>query len=61
MPQPAYPLFLMDSMQVPMFERLGTAAADKRLALTDAGHVVPRSDLLREATVWLDTYLGPVR
>jgi predicted esterase len=55
------PLFVMDSMQVPMFERLGTPAADKRLALTDGGHVVPRSDLLREATVWLDKYLDPVR
>jgi predicted esterase/predicted Ser/Thr protein kinase len=55
------PLFVMDSMQVPMFERLGSPAADKRLALADGGHVVPRSDLLREATVWLDKYLGPVR
>jgi hypothetical protein len=36
-------------------------AADKRLALTDGGHAMPRSDLLREATVWLDRYLGPVR
>jgi hypothetical protein len=55
------PLFLMDSMQIPMYERLGTPNADKRLALSDAGHVVQRSDLLREATAWLDKYLGPVR
>jgi predicted Ser/Thr protein kinase len=55
------PLFLVDTMQTPMFDRLGTPPADKRHALSDAGHVVPRSDLLRESLAWLDKYLGPVR
>jgi predicted esterase len=55
------PLFLVDTMQTPMFDRLGTPPADKRHVLSDAGHVVPRSDLLRESLAWLDKYLGPVR
>jgi len=45
----------------PMFDMLGTPAADKRLVLLDGGHV-PGSpnEVIREVLDWLDRYLGPV-
>ncbi len=45
----------------PMFDRLGTAPADKRLALFPLGHLPPINDTARETLNWLDRYLGPVR
>jgi hypothetical protein len=44
----------------PMFERLGTPDAHKRLALVDGGHVLPLNPVIREVLDWLDRYLGPV-
>jgi dienelactone hydrolase len=44
----------------PMFDLLGTPAADKRLYLLDTDHWIPRPDLIRESLAWLDEYLGPV-
>jgi pimeloyl-ACP methyl ester carboxylesterase len=55
------PLFPIDKAQEPMFNLLGTPAEDKRLVILDAAHVMPRSDLLRASSGWLDKYLGPVR
>jgi eukaryotic-like serine/threonine-protein kinase len=49
------------SCQLPLFRLLGTPAKDKRLALFDTGHVVPRNDLIKETLDWLDHYLGPVK
>ena len=49
------------SCQLPLFRLLGTPAKDKRLALFDTGHVVPRNDLIKETLDWLDRYLGPVK
>lgn len=46
--------------QRPLFDLLGTPAADKRLALFDGGHVVPMQGIMRETLEWLDKYLGPV-
>jgi eukaryotic-like serine/threonine-protein kinase len=50
-----------NSTQLPLFRLLGTPAKDKRLALFDTGHVVPRNDLIKETLDWLDHYLGPVK
>jgi predicted esterase len=55
------PLFPVDTSQRTMFDLLGTPADDKHLELLDAAHVMPRSDLLRASSGWLDKYLGPVR
>ncbi len=47
--------------QVPMFRMLGTAAADKRHAVLEGGHIPPRpQDVYKEILDWLDRYLGPV-
>jgi dienelactone hydrolase len=55
------PLFPVDTSQAQMFELLGTPLEDKRLVVLDAGHVMPRADLLRASSGWLDEHLGPVR
>jgi len=44
----------------PMFDLLGTPAADKRLYILDTDHWIPRPELVRESLAWLDKYLGPV-
>jgi poly(3-hydroxybutyrate) depolymerase len=44
----------------PIFERLGTPAANKRHVIGEGGHFVPRPLLIREALDWLDRYLGAV-
>jgi DNA-binding winged helix-turn-helix (wHTH) protein/formylglycine-generating enzyme required for sulfatase activity/dienelactone hydrolase len=53
--------FPLGTSQLPMFERLGTPAADKRHVLYDSGHLVPRPQLSKEAHDWFDRYLGPIR
>ena len=50
----------VETMQKPMFELLGTPAADKRHLLYDTGHFIPRNELIKEMLDWLDRYLGPV-
>ena len=48
--------------QEPMWQRLGTAPAQKRHIVFNAGHAVTvpevRNDLVREVLSWLDSYLG---
>ena len=53
--------FPTETAQRPFFERLGTAAADKKWVVYEGGHDVPRPRLIAEALAWLDTYLGPVK
>jgi dipeptidyl aminopeptidase/acylaminoacyl peptidase len=51
-----------ETAQVPLFNALGTAAADKRHAVLDGGHIPPRPQLVfKEILDWLDRYLGPVQ
>jgi dienelactone hydrolase len=49
------------SAQEPMFEALGTPAADKRRVVYETGHTLPRNEMIRETLDWFDKYLGPVR
>jgi hypothetical protein len=42
------------------FQLLGTRGSDKRLAIAQAGHIVPLNFVIKETLVWLDRYLGPV-
>jgi predicted esterase len=44
-----------------LFDVLGTPPDAKRHVLVDSGHVIPRSDTLRESLGWLDEYLGPAQ
>ena len=53
--------FPAGTAQRPFFERLGTAAADKKYFVYEGGHDVPRSQLIAETLAWLDKYLGPVK
>ena len=45
----------------PMFKLLGTSKENKRLAIYEGGHLIPRIYLIKETLDWLDRYLGPVK
>jgi dienelactone hydrolase/predicted Ser/Thr protein kinase len=45
----------------PMFDLLGTPAADKRLELFETDHIPPYNEYVKETLAWLDKYLGPVK
>jgi dienelactone hydrolase/predicted Ser/Thr protein kinase len=45
----------------PMFDLLGTPAADKKLILYETDHIPPITEYIKETLAWLDKYLGPVR
>jgi len=50
-------LFPTEESQKPLFNRLGTEPAHKRLALFDVGHSMPtQSEVIRETVAWLDQY-----
>ena len=53
--------FPHETSQLPMFKLLGTAEKDKKLILYEGGHVVPKSELIKESLMWFDKYLGPVK
>ena len=55
--------FPLEASQKPMFNLLGTPAADKRHTLLEASHDVSplRQVVMRETLDWLDKYLGPVQ
>ncbi|MEO6222197.1 MAG: hypothetical protein ABIP90_03030 [Vicinamibacterales bacterium] len=51
----------LKSAQIPMFNALGTAQADKRHTVLEGGHLPPAPQrVFREILDWLDKYLGPV-
>ena len=54
-------IYPVETSQLPMFDRLGTAADQKRHVLFDTGHSVPRVEGIKEVLNWLDEYLGPVQ
>ena len=54
--------FPLESSQLPLFRLLGTAPADKKHVLFDAGHGnFPYRERVRDALDWFDKYLGPVQ
>ena len=53
--------FPLETSVRPTYDLLGVAEPDKKLALTDAGHIPPRLPVIRETLDWLDRHLGPVR
>ena len=52
--------FPVDTSQRPLFDRLGSAPADKRHVVFDAGHLPPNDLFTKEVLDWLDRHLGPV-
>ncbi|MEO8227524.1 MAG: bifunctional serine/threonine-protein kinase/formylglycine-generating enzyme family protein [Gemmatimonadota bacterium] len=48
--------FPIATSQLPMFNLLGTPAADKRHVIEDGSHFVPRVRLIQETLGWLDKY-----
>ncbi len=53
--------FPVETSQKPMFDLLGTPKNDKKFFLFESGHLVPRSDFVRETVLWYDQYLGMVK
>jgi pimeloyl-ACP methyl ester carboxylesterase len=55
--------FSLEKSQIPLFQSLGTPAADKRHLVLDTPHDVlaRRPELVKAVIDWLDKYLGPVR
>jgi formylglycine-generating enzyme required for sulfatase activity/dienelactone hydrolase len=53
--------FPVETAQRPMFRLLGTPPDQKRQVISEGGHFVPRTQLVKETLDWLDRYLGPVQ
>ncbi|HVT44773.1 MAG TPA: protein kinase [Thermoanaerobaculia bacterium] len=53
--------FPPETAQKPLYDLLGTPPEHKKRLVFPGGHSVPRTEMIRESLVWLDTYLGPVR
>ncbi len=50
--------FPVETSQKAMFGHLGTRPEDKKIIIYDAGHLVPRAELIKETLGWYDKYLG---
>ncbi len=44
----------------PLLDLMGTPDEHKRLLLYETDHIPPRTEYVKEALAWLETYLGPV-
>jgi dienelactone hydrolase len=53
--------FPVETSQKPMFNFLGTPKEHKKLFIFESGHLVPRTDFVRETLLWYDQYLGPAK
>jgi dienelactone hydrolase len=53
-------LLPLETSSKPMFELLGTPAADKQQKVYETDHIPPRNEFIKETLAWLDRYLGPV-
>ncbi len=53
--------FPLETSQKPMFDLLGTPKEDKKIVIYESGHLVPRTDFMKETLLWFDKYLGPVK
>jgi len=51
--------FPEQSTQVPFYNLLGSRKDQKKRAVYDTGHAIPRNELIKETLNWLDLYLGP--
>ena len=54
-------IFPYRSSQLPTFSLLSTPDEHKKLFVSEAGHAIDRTDLIRETLDWLDQYFGNPR
>ena len=50
-----------DTSQRIMFRLIGVPDPQKRWVVYETGHALPRAEMIKETTAWLDRYLGPVQ
>jgi eukaryotic-like serine/threonine-protein kinase len=50
-----------ETSQKPMFNLLGVSEKDKKMKVYEGGHLVPRSELMKESLFWFDKYLGAIK
>ena len=48
-------------LQKPMFNLLSTPVKDKKIIIYEGGHLVLKSELMKESLLWFDKYLGAVK
>ena len=53
--------FPEETAQKPMYNFLGTLAADKKMVVFKSGHQVPRTEFVKETLIWFDKYLGAAK
>jgi dienelactone hydrolase len=53
--------FPVETSQKPMYNLLGTPKEKKKMIIYESGHLVPRTDFVKETLLWYDQYLGPVK
>lgn len=53
--------FPVETSQKPMFDLLGTPKKDKKIIIYESGHLVPRTEFVKETLLWFDQYLGPIK
>jgi hypothetical protein len=53
--------FPVETSQKLMFRLLGTSEKDKKIIVYEGGHLVPRSELMKESLYWFDKYLVAVK
>jgi class 3 adenylate cyclase/dienelactone hydrolase len=53
--------FPVETSQKPMFDLLGTPKENKKIITYESGHLVPRTEFVKETLLWFDQYLGPVK
>lgn len=53
--------FPVETSQKPMFNFLGTPSQDKKIIIYESGHLVPRTEFVKETLLWYDKYMGPVK
>ena len=53
--------FPVETSQKPMFDFLGTPKENKKIIIYESGHLVPRTEFVKETLFWFDKYLGAVK
>jgi tRNA A-37 threonylcarbamoyl transferase component Bud32/dienelactone hydrolase len=51
-------VFPYETSQVPFFSQLGTPARDKKMVVSETGHVLPMATVVKETLAWFDHYLS---
>lgn len=53
--------FPIETSQKPMYNFLGTPKEHKKMIVFESGHLVPRTEFVKETLLWYDKYLGTVK